>query len=66
MAVIHKADAVKVTKCGALILNDSRDSWSLFWDAVNCPECLALRPKDAPERTSLKRSHRAEGVNYVD
>lgn len=39
---------------------------ALYWDAVDCPGCLAVKPASASVRGTIKRSHRAEGDNYVD
>jgi len=60
--VIHKSRPPQSAVCG---VTDAEQA-SMFWDSVTCPACLALKAPDAGGRTSFKRSHRAEGENWVD
>lgn len=43
----------------------AREANSDYWDVVTCPDCLKLQPPDTGGRTSIKRSHRAEGQNWA-
>lgn len=47
-------------------LVDTGTATSDYWGNVTCPDCLARKPDDAGGRMSVKRSHRAEGISFVD
>lgn len=58
----------KINSSGKIICdrNPSNVVHTMYWGSVTCADCLAHKPEDASERTSIKRSHRAEGNNFID
>lgn len=57
---MYKANSLGRAVCGAA------GQTTIYWHGVTCGPCLDLKPADAGERRSIKRSHRAEGNNFVD
>lgn len=58
---MHKRDSQDKNVCGS-----TGPFSTIYWSAVDCEQCLALRAADQVGRTSIKRSHRAEGNNFID
>jgi hypothetical protein len=65
VAVIHKSRPPQTAICGTRVDGVQHET-SMFWDAVTCAACISQKHADAGGRTSFKRSHRAEGENWID
>lgn len=62
--VIHKRQAGGGNACGRA--SDTGDASTLYWGGVTCERCLEHMPPDTGGRTSIKRSNRVEGDNFID
>ena len=64
--MIHKRARGGGMVCGIADAPGQALGSSIYWHATTCEACLALKPADAGGRDSIKRSHRAEGDNWID